>query len=557
MSVHSLMSAGSPDAWAHTQVGAAPTAVTELTRAHTPLRHSQFESELANHPNKAFASRLLKGIRQGVSIGYEGPRSPTNTRNLSSAYQHPDVIEAELQKEVNSGRIRGPFVERVLPALRCSGLGVVPKKGNKWRMILHLSAPYKYSINDYISKEDYSLQYTSIDDAVRILSSLGPSALMAKVDLKSAFRMIPVRPEDWELLGMYWKGRFYFDTCLPFGLRSAPYLFNQYADALAWILHNNYGIRWLIHYLDDYFLAGPAGSSDCATHLQSFLQTCSQLGVPIAMEKVEGPTTTLTFLGLELNSRTRQISLPPDKLHDILTELQAWLHRRKATKRQLLSLIGKLAFAAKAVPAGRLFTRRLISLSTKAHRLHHRLRLNSHARADIQWWQDFLPTWNGTARFLDPNTTEASDLDLYTDASGTHGCGAYYSGEWFHYPWQPHQQLSPITSIQWQELFAILAATLTWGHHWNQKRIRFYCDNKTIVEGWQNMSSKHPRLLTLFRTLFLHAARHNFTITFKHLPGRHNLLADALSRRQFSLFFSLAPQAAKEPTPTPGVLTTL
>ena len=320
------------DAWAHTQAGAAPTAVPELTRAHTPLRHSQFESELVNHPDKAFVSRLLEGIRHGVSIGYQGPRGPTNTCNLSSAYEHPDVIESELQKEVNSGRIQGPFVERPLPALRCSGLGVVPKKGNKWRMILHLSAPYNSSINDYISKEDYSLQYTSIDDAVRILSSLEPGALMAKVDLKSAFRMIPVCPQDWELLGMHWKGQFYFDTCLPFGLRSAPYLFNQYAEALAWILQNNHGIRGLIHYLDDYFLAGPADSSDCATHLQSFLLTCSRLGVPIATEKVEGPTTNLTFLGLELNSTTRQISLPPDKHRDILTELQAWLHRRKATK---------------------------------------------------------------------------------------------------------------------------------------------------------------------------------------------------------------------------------
>ena len=93
---------------------------------------------------------------------------------------------------------------------------------------------------------------------------------------------------------------------------------------------NNHGIRWLIHYLDDYFLAGPAGCSDCATHLQSYLLTCSRLGVPIAMEKVEGPTTNLTFLDLELNSTTRQISLSPDKHRDILTELQAWLHRRKS-----------------------------------------------------------------------------------------------------------------------------------------------------------------------------------------------------------------------------------
>ena len=82
------------------------------------------------------------------------------------------------------------------------------------------------SINDYISKEDSSLHYASMDDAIHMLSALG------KVDLKSAFRVLSVRRQDWELLYMKWKEVYYLDTCLPFGLRSAPYLFNQFAEAL-------------------------------------------------------------------------------------------------------------------------------------------------------------------------------------------------------------------------------------------------------------------------------------------------------------------------------------
>ena len=82
------------------------------------------------------------------------------------------------------------------------------------------------SINDHISTEQikYSLQYSSIDDAVELLTALGKGALMAKVDLKSAFRVVPVHQTDSELLGMSWRDTFYFDTCLPFGLRSAPFL---------------------------------------------------------------------------------------------------------------------------------------------------------------------------------------------------------------------------------------------------------------------------------------------------------------------------------------------
>ena len=82
-------------------------------------------------------------------------------------------------------------------------------------------------------------------------------------------------------------------------------------------------IIWLIHYLDDYFIAGPPNSSSCATHLQSFLEVCGHLGA-IAMDKVEGPTTNLTFLGLQLDSAQQQIKRPPNKLNKLLLELRSW-----------------------------------------------------------------------------------------------------------------------------------------------------------------------------------------------------------------------------------------
>ena len=192
-------------------------------------------------------------------------------------------------------------------------------------MILHLSAPPDRSINDSISKEDFSIHYASMDDA----TALGKGALMAKVDLKSAFRMVPFRCQDWELLGMKWKEAYYVDTCLPFGLRSAPYLFNQFAEALQWILQHNYGLQWLIHYLDDYLMVGTPDSHSCGEHLQCFLRVCMHLGFPVAMDKVDGPATVLSFLGLELDSVLQQICLPPEKLREILEELTKWQKKKQ------------------------------------------------------------------------------------------------------------------------------------------------------------------------------------------------------------------------------------
>ena len=85
------------------------------------------------------------------------------------------------------------------------------------------------------------------------------------------------------------------------------------------------------------------------------------------------------------------------------------------------------------------------------------------------------------AQMVDQQPTDAADLELNKDASGTSGCGAYFQGEWFHHNWQPHHQQH--VSIQSQELFQIVAAALTWSHTRRQKHVRFYCDNPVIVNS--------------------------------------------------------------------------
>ena len=558
-----------PSASSHTNVGMwaageitqpkpaleGPRPLSEDRKICTPLRRSSFERELANHPDKAWVSWLLDVITNGVQIGYNGPQFSYVARNLVSALQHPVAVEEELRLEMEAGRVHGPFLEPPLPNFRTSGLGVVPKKNGKWRVILHLSAPAGVSINDSISKEEYTLHYISMDDAVKMVHGHGPAALMAKIDLKSAFRMVPVHPDDWNLLGMCWKGKFYMDTCLPFGLRSSPHLFNHLAEAIMWILQNNYFVEGL-HYLDDFLLVGPAGQDHCQNSVQAMLSLCSNLGVPVAMDKLEGPASTLTFLGITLDTVNQELRLPPEKLKEISQAVTNWLGRRTATKRELLSLIGRLAFAARVVPAGRLFCRRLIQLSTSVDKLHHHVYLNAETREDLKWWHDFLPSWNGKAMFIDPVWKDADDLSLYTDASGALGFGGYFQGSWFRGDWSPSQRL-PLRSIQWQELFAIVAAATIWGSRLSNHRITFKCDNLAIVNAWSSQNAKDLQLSKLLRRLFFIAASQNFTVRLVHIPGSLNCIADCLSRNQLLKFFHLAPQADRNPTPVPPDLAEL
>ena len=132
---------------------------------------------------------------------------------------------------------------------------------------------------------------------------------------------------------------------------------------------------------------------------------------------------------LELNSILLQICLPPDKLKEILEELAKWQSCGKTTKRKLLSLIGKLCICSTSCPSGQAIHKAPNHTQPKAKRLHHCIRLNSDAQADIAWWQEFMPTWNGTAQFVDQQPTDAADLELYTDALGTRGCDTYFQGK--------------------------------------------------------------------------------------------------------------------------------
>ena len=154
-------------------------------------------------------------------------------------------------------------------------MGVIPKKHQpgKWRLILDLSSPVGASVNDGIPKDVFSVQYMSVDDIIDGIMTYGRGTLMAKFDIESAYRIVPVHLDDRFLLGMQWRGNFFIDLALPFGLRSAPYIFSAVADLLEWILRRNYHVAFLKHYLDEFHTLGPPDSPQCEQNLATFSRT--------------------------------------------------------------------------------------------------------------------------------------------------------------------------------------------------------------------------------------------------------------------------------------------
>jgi hypothetical protein len=113
--------------------------------AKSPIRFNKVEESLINYPRKYEAIELIEGLKHGFPLQYSGTRLPFNTKNLRSVYEKPDLVKANIKKEVSLDRVVGPFTFRPFPTLRVSPIEIVPKNDGDFRMIHHLSHPTHYS----------------------------------------------------------------------------------------------------------------------------------------------------------------------------------------------------------------------------------------------------------------------------------------------------------------------------------------------------------------------------------------------------------------------------
>ena len=329
------------------------------------------------------ALMLSNGFSQGFPLYFNGVPLSFCSKNLLSALQHPNVVSAKLIQEVKAGRIAGPFDTPPFKNFCVSPLGVVPKKiPGEFRLIHHLSFPRGASVNDGISSEHSTVSYCRVDDAIALIKSLGRGCFLAKTGIKSAFRIIPIRPQDYPLLGMTWQGKYYYDRAVPMGCASSCRTFEMFSSALEWVAKKHLHIEHLVHILDDYFMAASSYHQCCAA-LRNFISLCNYLGVPIAPEKTVGPQTVLIFTGIELDTNTMEARLPNDKITKTKSFLSDFLRRKKVSLKETQSLIGLLNFACSVVVPGRAFLRRLIDLTKGVKLPHYRIRLTKSVKGAV------------------------------------------------------------------------------------------------------------------------------------------------------------------------------
>ena len=512
----------------------------------SPIKLTSWGRFLQAHPDQQFATYIRSGLANGFRIGFDRNSSQLRStpRNHPSAAANPQIVSDYIEAEVAAGRLVGPLPESMGALVKTSPIGLIPKphQPGKWRMIVDLSFPFNHSVNTGISEELSSITYARVDDAVAQILQLGPGTMLVKLDLKNAYRIIPVHPQDQHLLGISWQGRTYIDRALPFGLRSAPKIFSAVADMMAWALHWA-GIRHLIHYLDDFLLMGAPNTEEGAHVLAIALRIFDILGIPVAAHKTEGPSPCITFLGILLDTVAQELRLPPEKIQRLQCLLRLWSSRKACTRKELESFLGHLCHAASVVRPGRTFLRELFNLLRHAKAPHHHIRLTAGARADVAWWKCFLQHWNGSSFFPLPGPSS----HVFSDASGSYGCGAVADGiGWFKAEWPESWDSIHISA---KELVPVVVAAAIWGSRWAGKLVCFHSDNMAVVAAVNSRIARDPVLMHLLRCFSFYCAYFKFRFKAEHVPGVMNTAADALSRNNMSLFFSLTPQIPQFPIP--------
>lgn len=178
------------------------------------------------------AYELYIGFRDGFHVPHVMSPWKHPIRNPKSADQNPQFLDQYICKELSAGRIVGPFSS--LPH-HCIvyPLGLVPKhEAGAFRVIHDLSFPKGRGVNDLISNHLMSVSYEDFEFVISLIRQVGAGALIAKVDIQNAFRIMPIHVSDIHLFGFCWREQFYLDKCLPMGCSISCALFGKFSSAL-------------------------------------------------------------------------------------------------------------------------------------------------------------------------------------------------------------------------------------------------------------------------------------------------------------------------------------
>lgn len=483
-------------------------------------------SLLVNYHDK----QVVEWLQFGWPIGYHPGCPPPEWAldNHKSANDFAGEVDNYILKELKYFSLLGPFVEPPFgEPIGCCALSTRSKRDSTDRRILmDYSWPLNKGINTYISKDYYLgqevfLKYPRIDDLCERVASLGPRALLFKKDIRRAFKTIGIDLRDVPLQGFRWRNYWWFDLTNVMGSRLGPYIMQRVSSAIVFI-HTRLGY-FLLCYADDF--AGAELPHLAWKSYNTLGQLLRDLGVSEALDKAVSPASEIVFLGTGINAAKQVIFVIPERMEEILRELEYWRWAAECTRRQLESLIGKLQFCANCVRPGRLFISRMLNalkcmVGSKIYSIPTELKM------DVRWWWNFLPHFR-SEYLLWPQVFEEPDAVLASDAS-LRAAGAVCGKQYFHVEFP--EWVKRDTHIGNLELIAVILACKRWTVVLQNKRVVINCDNLSVVYAINSGRTKDLKMQMGLRELVFLCCCNGIELRARHIFSVENRLPDYLSR---------------------------
>lgn len=479
-------------------------------------------------------STLQDWIEHGISLPLTSTPSALRYANTSTVDEYHDQVTARLHEYSEFGAVTD--VDDTNPTY-IQPLHVITKNNHKPRIVIDLSR----NLNEHIQR--FPFHYTSVEDAAEIAT---PNCWFGKIDLSNCFLSFPMHQTAWKHLTFSFAGRLQQFVRLPFGLSSAPYQCTQFLSVPAWSM-SQAGMKF-VRYLDDFLFVADSVPQLLAV-ITAAIQIFEDFGLVINPNKIDGPSQRITFLGVVIDSTTQTLACTTERIDELTSLLQQHQSQRDIRVRAAQSLVGKLSFAAKVLPGARPFMRRMHDLirDRAAPSRFALMRLDKGWKADANFWLRHFQHWNGKQRW---RSSPTRPLVIATDASivgfGFHVEQIPDSISTSHWPRHllvgsgfagryniHHKHLhNTHTKIAWGEMFAVLAAIVTYGPLARDQSLLFLVDNQTDVHILNRQATRSERLASLLRRIYAETSALNINIRAKHRRGEDNIVADFLSRYQ-------------------------
>ena len=524
-----------------------------------PERHLPFGIRDLQHLREE-AEWVLNGIQQGFDIIKDPTPDipPFQVRNYPLAFVHKDAISADIDKELSAGIL----YESPTKPTWATAINAVDE-GDKIRIIRDYSSPTNRAINDHTWNTD-TWKLMNFNHAVELLRSR-PNCYMAKVDISSAYRAIPVRPTHWEYLSFEWLGKFIIDTRLPFGLSNAPEIFVRITNLIRGMLAAR-GILATVVYVDDFLIMGDT-EEECRAAWKVLIELLTNLGFTVNLKphKSIPPTTCITFLGIILDSDVRkdgsgqmEARMGPERMAAAIETCRNIATKVFVPRKQFEQVIGTLSFIANTVYGARPYLRRMISClwATKSSMIT----IDKGTQLDLQFWIRFATTFNGKAIIMAKPVVPPHffSVDASTDGyMGKGGIGGFFNGKYFGYSidkliskgtpehikacnrkFFPNPLRPETMHINYLELFVVWWAMVLFDQDWEGYHLTVHTDNNGALFMINKGTARAPHFMSILRAMTARMALGGYRVQATRITTDENILADPLSRGKWTEFHS-------------------